>query len=92
MNSVSVRELNQHTARVLERVSESGKPLTVTLRGEPRWEIAPASMSDDSPIDRAIREGRATAPLRDLPLPSEPLTAKSGLTVDQLLAEMEEDH
>lgn len=59
MASVSVTELNQQTARVLERV-KAGEPLEVREHGRPIARIVPI-LANASVIDRLVSEGRAIA-------------------------------
>lgn len=57
MASVSVTELNQQTAKVLERV-KAGESLEVREHGRPIARIVPV-LFNASIIDRLVSEGRA---------------------------------
>lgn len=59
MASVSVTELNQQTAKVLERV-KAGENLEVREHGRPIARLIPI-LANASVLDRLISEGRAIA-------------------------------
>jgi prevent-host-death family protein len=59
MAVVSVTELNQQTAKVLDRV-KAGESLEVTEHGRPIARIVPI-LANASVIDRLVGEGRAVA-------------------------------
>jgi prevent-host-death family protein len=59
MAAVSVTELNQQTAKVLERVKR-GESLEVTEHGRPIARIVP-TLANAPIIDRLVSEGRAIA-------------------------------
>lgn len=61
MRRVSKRELNQQTAAVLDRVTDTDD-VVVTERGEPRWRVS-AVKTGDSALARLEREGRYTPPV-----------------------------
>lgn len=56
MRTITKRELNQQTARVLADVA-SGETVVVTERGVPRWRIEALEAHPD-PIERLRSEGR----------------------------------
>ena len=58
MAAVSVTELNQQTAKVLERV-KAGESLEVREHGRPIARIVPV-LANAPIIDRLVSEGRAT--------------------------------
>lgn len=58
MKTISKRELNQQTARVLAEVT-AGESVVVTDRGVPRWRIEALEMHPD-PVERLRTEGRIT--------------------------------
>ena len=58
MSAVSVTELNQQTAKVLERV-KAGESLEVREHGRPIARIVPV-LANASIIDRLVSDGRAT--------------------------------
>jgi len=69
MKTISKRELNQQTAKMLAQVV-SGKPLLVTERGVTRWQIEAVEANRD-PVARMRRDGRIiTAKSRPAPWPS----------------------
>ncbi len=69
--SITKRELNQQTARVLARV-KAGKPVLVTERGVARWRIE-AVEADADPVARMRTEGLITPASRaPAPWPDEP--------------------
>lgn len=62
--TVSLRELNQRSGRVVGAVIESGRPVVITDRGRPVAQIVPIR-ADETPYERLLREGkirRATRP------------------------------
>lgn len=59
MGSVSVTELNQQTAKVLDRV-KAGESLEVKEHGRPVARLVPI-LANASIIDRLVSEGRAVA-------------------------------
>lgn len=91
MDTVTKRDLNQHTAQVLAQVTESGD-ITVTERGKPRWRVSVYS-GQDAPLERVEREGRYTPPA---PAPAPWPTHPGGPTytdadVESLLDELHGD-
>ena len=92
MQMVTKRELNQNTAAVLDRVTET-EDLVVTERGKPRWRVR--SVQDgESALERLEREGRYTPPASiPAPWPSKPGgPSYTDTQVDVLLDEMRGDH
>lgn len=55
--TVSLRELNQRSGRVVGAVIESGRPVVITDRGRPVAQIVPIH-ADETPYERLLREGR----------------------------------
>ena len=92
MEKVTKRDLNQHTASVLERVTRAGA-VVVTERGTPRWRIL-AFDGQDAPLARMEREGRYSPPSSTpAPWPSHPGGPKYADTeVEALLDQMRGDH
>ena len=89
-DSVSLRELNQRSGRIIAQVTESGRPVTVTDRGRPVAQIVPMR-PDETPRERLLREGKlrpATGPFR---LPKVLGKLPEGMTIEQLLAEDREE-
>jgi prevent-host-death family protein len=60
MERIGVRELNQHTSRVIERVKR-GSVIEVTDRGRPVARLVPVPIGQGL-LDRLVAEGRAVAP------------------------------
>ena len=58
MKTVSKRELNHQTARVLAEVT-TGESVVVTDRGVPRWRIEAIEAHPD-PVERLRAQGRVT--------------------------------
>lgn len=79
MATVSVTELNQQTARVLERV-KGGESLEVREHGRAIARLIPVH-ANASVIDRLVSEGRAIAPTSTdalfVPVPPGPADAPS---------------
>ena len=73
MKTVTKRELNQQTARVLAEV-DAGETVLVTERGVPRWRIESADDSLD-PIARLEARGQITqAKTNPAPWPEDDVT------------------
>lgn len=92
MPSITKRELNQQTAAVLERVTDTDD-LVVTERGKPRWRVS-AIRESDTALVRLEREGRYAPPSAE---PAPWASAPNGPTyttdeADALIDEMHGDH
>lgn len=83
---VSVRELRNHTARVIAAV-ESGQPVVLTVHGRPVADIVPRRRrSERRPSDRLLAdlaEIRRLAVQLDVASPAEDFDV--GLTTDDML-------
>lgn len=92
MKTVTKRELNQHTAAVLDQVGDD-EDVVVTERGKPRWRISTVR-EQDTVLARLEREGRYAPPSSTpTPWPSHPGgRAYADDEVDALLVEMRGDH
>lgn len=92
MKTVTKRELNQHTAAVLDQVSDA-EDVVVTERGKPRWRVSTVR-EQDTALARLEREGRYSPPASTpTPWPSRPGgRAYTDGEVDALLDEMRGDH
>jgi prevent-host-death family protein len=92
MDTVTKRDLNQHTASVLDRVTETGD-VVVTERGKPRWRVS-SFRGQDSALVRMERDGRYTPPASaPAPWPSHPGGPKyTDADVETLLDELHGDH
>jgi prevent-host-death family protein len=71
MERIGVRELNQQTSRVIERVKQ-GHVVEVTERGRPVARLVPVGPASGV-LDRLVREGRAIAPHADRQVPMPPV-------------------
>lgn len=92
MRTVTKRDLNQHTAQVLERVT-GADDVVVTERGKPRWRVT-AYQDPDSGLARLEREGRYTPPAASpAPWPEHPGGPRyTDAQTEALLDEMKGDH
>lgn len=92
MRTVTKRDLNQHTATVLDQVTDADD-LVVTERGRPRWRVT-AYRDQDSRLAGLERAGRYSPPaVAPAPWPSQPGGPKySTGDVDALLDELRGDH
>jgi prevent-host-death family protein len=84
VEQIAVRELNQHTSRVLARV-RAGETVEVTDRGEPIARLVPV-VAGDALLGRLVAEGRATAPASTGPMPLPPVLGDSTVDVAAVLA------
>ncbi len=92
--TVSKRDLNQHTAQVLERLAETDDlVIVVTERGKPRWSLS-TYRETETGLTRLEREGHYTPPSDSpAPWPEHPGGPRyTGADVDALLDEMKGDH
>lgn len=64
---VPVRELNQHTSAVLDKVAK-GTAITITRDGRPIARLVPIAASSTA-LDRLVATGLVTAPAVREPLP-----------------------
>jgi prevent-host-death family protein len=71
MERIGVRELNQHTSRVIERVKR-GEVVEVTERGRLVARLVPAEPAPE-PLGRLVAEGRATPPTDAGSIPMPPV-------------------
>ncbi|MEI2779455.1 MAG: type II toxin-antitoxin system prevent-host-death family antitoxin [Tetrasphaera sp.] len=92
MTTVTKRELNQHTADVLARVTD-GEDVVVTERGRPRWRICVVG-EDVSFLERLERDGLFVPPSANpTPWPSHPGgPTYTDAQVTNLLDEMRGEH
>ena len=89
--SVSLRELNQRSGRIIAQVTESGRPVTVTDRGRPVAQIIPIR-PDETPRERLLREGKLRPAKGPFRLPARRITLPEGVDLhDLLLGEREEE-
>ncbi|MEV0794117.1 type II toxin-antitoxin system prevent-host-death family antitoxin [Kribbella sp. NPDC050459] len=78
MDSIPVRELNQHTSAVLARVA-SGETLEITVSGRPAARIVPIDAAE-STVAELVRRGRLI-PASD-PTPFALPTGPTDVTID----------
>lgn len=83
---VSVRELRNHTARVIAAI-EAGEPVTLTVHGRPMADIVPhVERAERRPTAVLTRELAAvTALARELGARSDAADFDTGLTTDDML-------
>jgi prevent-host-death family protein len=90
MESIPVRELNQHTSAVLQRV-QRGESLEVTVGGRPVARLVPLG-EGASLLERMVAEGRALAPTAIGPVPVPPRLGDPAVNVtDELALEREDE-
>ncbi|MGH6654141.1 MAG: type II toxin-antitoxin system Phd/YefM family antitoxin [Actinocrinis sp.] len=94
MATVTVSELNQQTARVLERV-KNGEPITITEYGRAIARLVPNSPSTGDPIlDALIAQGQVIAAANPAQIPPTPPREELDgdiILSDQLLRDREEE-
>ncbi|MDR1798853.1 MAG: type II toxin-antitoxin system prevent-host-death family antitoxin [Bifidobacteriaceae bacterium] len=93
MATITKRTLNHQTAAVLESVATTGRPVTVTERGVPKWQIVALTTGGDDPYTAALREGRLT-PRAERPRawPPRRATGRSTAEIDRIIAQLKGDH
>jgi prevent-host-death family protein len=89
VEQVAVRELNQHTSRVLARV-RAGETVEVTDRGEPIARLVPI-VGAEPVLARLVAQGRASAPAVMGPMPMPPVLGDPEVDVAAELASARED-
>lgn len=91
MRTITKRDLNQQTARVLALV-DAGEPVVITERGVPRWRIESIDGHLD-PVERLRAQGRITATKKDpMPWPEQDAPPRyTPADIDRLYAEMREE-
>lgn len=88
--SVTLRELNQHSGRIVARVGETRMPVVVTDRGRPVARIEPYS-EPRTPLDRLMADGQVDPPVRGFTLDMPTIPLPEGISVADLLAEDREE-
>ena len=83
---VSVRELRNHTARVVAAV-DSGEPVVLTVHGRPVADIVPRrERSEKRPSELLVRDlGEIGEAARELGVTSDGEGFETGLTTDDML-------
>lgn len=84
---VSVRELRNHTARVVAAI-ESGEPVVLTVHGRPVADIVPRTVRSERRSTEAVLAGLGgiAALAAELAVESDPADFDTGLTTDELPA------
>lgn len=93
METVTVSELNQQTARVLERV-KAGESVEITEYGRPIARLVPAVPATGVPLlDRLISQGRAIPATAPGPIPPTPARDErdEGVSLTAALSQMRDD-
>jgi prevent-host-death family protein len=94
MATVTVSELNQQTARVLERV-KNGEPITITEYGRAIARLVPSAPSTGDPVlDALIAQGRVIPAANPGPIPPTPPREERDGDValsEQLIRDREEE-
>jgi antitoxin (DNA-binding transcriptional repressor) of toxin-antitoxin stability system len=88
MQTVGVKLLKNKLSQYL-RLAASGETIQVTDRNRVIAELNPPRSNGESVIERGIREGWIAPADRSKPLP--PRRPVKGLTLDKLLADLDED-
>ena len=89
MRTVGLKTLKNKLGEYV-RAATSGETIVITDRGRPVAEIIPPRPKPESVIERGVREGWIRPSVRgpDWPPPRKPIP---GLTLEQLLADLDED-
>jgi prevent-host-death family protein len=93
MKTVTVSELNQQTARVLERI-KAGESVEISEYGRPVARLIPATPTTGTPLlDRLIAQGRAIPATAPGPIPPTPPRDErdEGVSLTATLEQMRED-
>lgn len=85
MVRIGVRELNQHTSRVIDRVKR-GIVVEVTERGRPVARVTPVAPVASGLLERLVAEGRALAPSVSGAPPMPPVIGDPNVDVAAALA------
>lgn len=89
MKQIGVRELNQQTSRVIERVRR-GETLEITDRGQLVARLVPV-VPVPEPLERLIAEGRVATPSLTGPIQMPPVLGDPEVDVAAALAEMRDE-
>src|SRR2546426_12174031 len=93
METVTVTELNQQTARVLERI-KAGESVEISEYGRPVARLVPAVPATGVPLlDRLIAQGRVIPAAAPGPIPPTPPPDErdEGVSLGAALSQMRED-
>lgn len=88
--TVSLRELNQYSGRIVHGVEENRQAVTVTDRGRPIVRIVPID-PEERPYERLVREGKVRPAKRRRHIPVVAGSLPKGMTLQQLLDEDREE-
>jgi len=89
MQRIGVRELNQQTSRVIERVRR-GEIVEITDRGQLVARLVPATSAPES-LERLVSEGRAMPPTITGALPMPAVLGDPAVNVADTIAAMRDD-
>ena len=89
MERIGVRELNQDTSRVLERV-QGGETIEITDRGRPVARLVPVG-DNATALTRLVASGRAVAPVSTGPVALPPVIGDPELDAAETLAAMRDE-
>jgi len=90
MDRVGVRELNQNTSQVIDRVRH-GETIEITERGRPVARLVPIDRGTAA-LDRLVAEGRAMPPAIGGPVPMPPLLGDPSVSAaNELIAMRDEE-
>lgn len=84
--SVSLRELNRNSGRIVQEVSSTGQPIVITDDGRPVAKLLPFPAAT-SKYDRLLSEGKIKPPTREFDPNFRGFTLPEGVTLDRLLQE-----
>jgi prevent-host-death family protein len=86
---IGVRELNQQTSRVIERVRH-GEVVEITDRGQLVARLVPVTRAPE-PLERLVAEGRAVAPTSSGPVPMPPVIGDPDVDVASALSALRDE-
>ncbi|KJE19528.1 prevent-host-death family protein [Frankia torreyi] len=89
VDRVGVRELNQSTSQVIDRVRR-GETIEVTDRGRPVARLVPIGRGTAA-LDRLVTEGRAIPPATEGPVPMPPLLGDPAVSATNDLIAMRDE-
>lgn len=91
METVGLRELNQHTSRVVARV-RAGHSIVITDRGKPILRMTPELSQPRSLLEELVAQGRAEPPAEHgMPELMPELAPENGSLSDLLIAERDRE-
>ena len=91
MNQIGVRELNQQTSRIIERVKR-GEVLEITERGQTVARLVPVTPAPvPESLERLISEGSVVLPTTSGPISMPPVLGDPTLDVAAKLAESRDE-